>query len=158
MTIRNSIVSFLGICSVGFAGALGCQHAQPSNARAGTLDFVVRQSLKNAEPAVASGSFDVRGIDNDEHARVGIGQGTARTLHVRLPAGSYALGWNPTQPVDAANQARNDLARGGADQAWPQIVVVTADSATTVDVVVIQKAALPERRMELASAGTHGAL
>src|SRR3954454_13035419 len=101
MTIRTSIVSFLAIGSVSLAGGLGCQHAQPSDAREGTLDFVVRQS-PNAPPTLASGSFDVRGIDNDEHTRVGIGHGTARTLHVRLPAGTYALGWDPLRPVDAA--------------------------------------------------------
>jgi hypothetical protein len=157
MTIHNSIVSLLGICSVAFAGALGCQHAQPSNVREGTLDFVVRHS-PDAQDTVARGSFDVRGIDNDEHTRVGIGPGTARTLHLRLPAGTYALDWNPTSPADVANQTRGESARDGAEQEWPQIVVVTPDTATLVDVVVIQKAAHAEPRIELASAATHGAL
>src|SRR5687768_17341359 len=122
MTIRNSIVSLLGICSVSFVGALGCQQVQPSDAREGTIDFVVRQS-PSSRAAVASGSFDVRGIDNDEHTRVGIGHGMARTLSVRLPPGTYALGWNPTRPVDASEDARRDRARGASG--WPQIVVVT---------------------------------
>ncbi|MEO8180000.1 MAG: hypothetical protein ABI895_14290 [Deltaproteobacteria bacterium] len=154
MTIRTSIVSFLGICSVSFAGGLGCQSAQPSqpsDAREGTIDFVVRQS-PSSRAAVANGSFDVRGIDNDEHTRVGIGHGTTRTLHVRLPPGAYALGWNPTLPVDAASQA------SGADQEWPQIVVVTPDCATVVDVVVSTKSTRAEPVLALASAGNRGAL
>jgi hypothetical protein len=159
MTIRNSMVWFLGICSVSFAGGLGCQHAQPSppsNARVGTIDFVVRQS-PNSTDAVARGSFDVHGIDNDEHTRVGIGHGTPRQLHVRLPAGTYALDWNPTSPADVADQVHSQSARDGAEQEWPQIVVVTPDTATIVDVIVIQKATHTEPRMELASAGTRGA-
>jgi len=151
MTFRTAIVSFLGICSVSFAGGLGCQSAQPSDAREGTIDFVVRQS-PSSRAAVANGSFDVRGLDNDEHTRVGIGHGTPRTLHVRLPAGAYALGWNPTLAVDAASPA------SGADQEWPQIVVVTPDCATVVDVVVSPKGARTEPVYALASAGHRGAL
>lgn len=157
MTIRHSIVSFLGICSVSFAGGLGCQQAQPSDRREGTLDFVVRQSANSAD-AVARGSFDVHGIDNDEHLRVGIGHGTARQLQVRLPAGTYALDWNPSSPVDVVNQARGKSAHDGAEQEWPQIVVVSPDTATLVDVIVIQKAALAESRIELASAGSRSGL
>ena len=155
MTIRTSIV--LAIGSVSLAGGLGCQHAQLSDARGGTLDFVVRQST-TAQAVVASGSFDVRGIDNDEHTRVGIGHGTARTLHVRLPAGTYALGWNPLLPVDAAGQARSETTREGDVREWPQIVVVTPDSATVVDVLVSPKVAREEPVIELASAGTRAAL
>jgi hypothetical protein len=157
MTLRTAIVSFLAIGSVSLAGGLGCQHAQPSDAREGTLDFVVRQN-PNAKATVASGSFDVRGIDNDEHTRVGIGRGTARTLHLRLPAGTYALEWNPLLPVDAAIQARSETTRAGDAQEWPQIVVVTPDSATVVDVLVSPKVARMEPAIELASAGTRAAL
>jgi hypothetical protein len=157
MTIHTSIVSFLGICSVSLAGGLGCQQAQPSDSRAGTINFVVRQS-PTSPTAVASGSFDVRGLDNDEHARVGIGRGTARTLSVRLPAGSYAVAWNPTLPGEAATRSRSESAHDGAEQEWPQIVVVTPDGASVVDVVLSPQAAPAEQRIELASVGPRGAL
>ena len=158
MTIRNAIVSVLGICAVSFAGGLGCQHAQSSDSRDGTIDFVVRQG-RGAALAAASGSFDVRGIDNDEHARVGIGTGfgAARTLHVRLPAGSYAVAWNPALPVDAASRARSELARDESAQQWPQIVVVTSDSASVVEVQVNARGLRADAPMQLASVGSRSA-
>jgi hypothetical protein len=156
MTIRNSIASVLGICALSFAGGLGRQHAQPSGAREGTIDFLVRQG-HGAALAAASGSFDVRGIDNGEHVRVGIGNGTPRTLHVRLPPGSYAVAWNPALPVDAAGRARNELARDESAQEWPQIVVVTSDSASVVDVLVNAQGLRAEAPIQLASVGSRSA-
>jgi len=156
MTIRTAIVSVLGACSVILAG-LGCQQAQPTDSRAGTIDFIVRQG-HGASATAASGSFDVRGIDNDEHRRVGIGSGTTRTLHLRLPPGVYAVAWNPTLPVDAASRTRSEAARDSGAQEWPQIIVVGADGASVVDVLVSPSSVRAETPIQLASAGSRSAL
>lgn len=150
------MASLLGIGSVCFIAGLGCHPAQPVTPREGTIDFVVRQNHLAPASAAATGSFDVRGLDNDERARVGIGRGAGRTLHVRLPAGTYTVSW---QPVVATNRAGTEpVALSEADPAWPQVVVVAPNSATVVDVVLGSSGVRTERSLELASAGGHTAL
>lgn len=149
MTIRNEIVSFLAVCSVSCAAGLGCQHAPAADARYGTIDFVVRESQ-----SAPTGSFEVRGLDNAERARIGIGRGTARTLHVQLPAGAYSVAWNPAAPSDTERAKSAD----GTEQQWPQVVVVTPAGASVVDVLTSSKSARPEGHLALASENTTAAL
>jgi hypothetical protein len=155
MTIRNSIVLALAMAAASFAAGLDCQHAQPSGSREGTIDFVVRQGEGRA-PATAHGSFDVRGLDNDEHTHVGIGNGTPRTLHVRLPAGAYTVTWIPTLPVDATSPAPSELTGDESAAEWPKIVVVGRDSASVVDVLV-RTGARCEAPLQLASVSSGSA-
>jgi hypothetical protein len=156
MTFRTSVASLLGICSIGFAAGLGCHPAQPVTPREGTIDFVVRQNQLAPSSAPAAGSFDVRGLDNDERASVGIGRGAGRTLHVRVPAGTYTVSWTPVVTPNGAGTAA--VALSEADPAWPQVVVVAPNSATVVDVVLGSKGARGERSLELASIAAHAAL
>jgi hypothetical protein len=123
--------------------------------RQGTIDFVVRQN-QLAPASAAGGSFDVRGLDNDERARVGIGRGAGRTLHVRLPAGTYTVNWLPVVTPNGAGTA--PVALSEADPAWPQVVVVAPDSVTVVDVILGSKGERAERSLELASVGSRAAL
>lgn len=155
MTFRNSVASLLGICAISFAAGLGCHQAQPLTPREGTIDFVVRQN-QLAPASAAAGAFDVRGLDNDERASVGIGRGAGRTLHVRLPAGTYTVSWQPVVTPNGAGTA--PVALSEADPAWPQVVVVAPNSATVVDVVLGSKGARGERSLELASVGSRAAL
>lgn len=113
---------FLGLCTLALA-TVGCREPQSAD---GTIEFVVR-SIEEVGASVPRGSFEVRGIDNDEHARVGIGSSAARTLSIRLPAGAYSVAWR------AANRAP---ARESSASEWPQIVVVAPEASATVDVFV----------------------
>lgn len=117
---------FLGLCSLGLA-TLGCHDAQDAQ---GTIEFVVR-SIEDVGAAVPRGSFEVRGLDNAEHARVGIGSSTARTLSLRLPAGSYSVAWLPASTTGS----RRKGSEPGASE-WPQVVVVSPEASATVDVFV----------------------
>jgi hypothetical protein len=156
MSFRNAVASLLGICAIGFAAGLGCHPAQPVTPREGTIDFVVRQNQLAPASAPAAGSFDVRGLDNDERASVGIGRGAGRTLHVRLPVGTYTISWMPVVTPDGTGTA--PVALSEADPAWPQVVVVTPNGATVVDVVLGSKGARGERSLELASIDGRAAL
>jgi hypothetical protein len=156
MTFRNSVASLLGVGSISLAAGLGCHPAQPVARREGTIDFVVRQNQLASASAAAAGSFDVRGLDNDERASVGIGRGVGRTLHVRVPAGMYTVSWTPVVTPNGAGTA--PVAQSEADPAWPQVVVVAPDSAAVVDVVLGSKGARAERSLELASVGSRAAL
>lgn len=125
MTTKTAL--FLGLCSLGLA-ALGCREPRFANDAEGTLEFVVRAPT-GANGAV-QGSFEVRGIDNDERARVGIGNSAARTLSLRLPVGAYAVAWRPsTSTSSAGTAASQQAALEGA-----QIVVVSPESSATIDV------------------------
>jgi hypothetical protein len=119
---------FLGLCSLGLA-TLGCRDAQHTE---GTIEFVVR-SIEEVGGAVPRGSFEVRGLDNDEHARVGIGSSAARTLSLRLPAGAYSVAWLPSSSADSRRSAA--ASEPGASE-WPQVVVVSPEASATVDVFV----------------------
>lgn len=120
---------FLGLCSLGL-GTIGCNQPRPANDAEGTLEFVV-PAREAAGGAVPQGSFEVRGIDNDEHARVGIGSSTARTLSLRLPVGAYSVAWRPSRAVGS----RGRLApRAEALPVRSQIVVVSPEYSATVDV------------------------
>jgi hypothetical protein len=154
MTFRNAAASLLGLCSVSLVAGLGCHPAQPLTPREGTIDFVVRQNQLAPAGATAVGSFDVRGLDNDERASVGIGRGAGRTLHVRLPAGTYTVSWNP---VLTPSRSAAPALLSEADPSWPQVVVVSPDSATVVEVVLGSRALGGERPLELASVGRHAA-
>src|SRR3954470_16618758 len=156
MTFRTSVASLLGISSISLAAGLGCHPAQPVTPREGTIDFVVRPNQLALTSAAVPGAFDVRGLDNDERASVGIGRGAGRTLHVRLPAGTYTVSWMPVVTPDATGTA--PVALSEADPAWPQVVVVAPNSATVVDVVLGSKDARAERSIELASVGSGAAL
>jgi hypothetical protein len=127
----------LVLCSLGLA-AIGCREPRSANDAEGTLEFVVRP-LADVGSGVPQGSFEVRGIDNDEHARVGIGSSAARTLSLRLPAGAYSVAWRPS----AGEPARQHDTLGG-----PQIVVVAPEYSATVDVL----GAAQRARSTLASA------
>ncbi len=118
----------LSLCSLGLA-SLGCR--TPHGAE-GTIEFVVR-SIEDVGGAVPQGSFEVRGIDNAEHARVGIGSSTARTLSLRLPAGSYSVAWRPSFSTGRRSEAPASEPKASE---WPQIVVVSPASSATVDVFV----------------------
>ena len=156
MTFRNSVASLLGICFIGLASGRSCLQDQPLTAHNGTIDFVVRQHQPAPSGAVATGSFDVRGLDNDERASVGIAHGAGRTLHVRVPAGTYTVSWKPVVSTDRTGTA--PVLLGEADPAWPQVVVVTPNSAAVVDVVLGSKGARAERSLELASVGGRATL
>ena len=129
---------FACLCSLGLA-ATGCRDAGGSDSSSGepsggegTIEFVVR-SIEEVGGAVPQGSFEVRGIDNDEHARVGIGRSTARTLSLRLPAGSYSVAWRPSGSV--GGRQRSGASEPAASE-WPQIVVVPPEASATIDVFV----------------------
>lgn len=119
---------FLCLSSLGLA-ALGCRD---THGMGGKIEFVVR-SIEDVGGAVPKGSFEVRGIDNDEHARVGIGSSTARTLSLRLPAGAYSVAWRPSSLGGGRAGA---LASEPKASEWPQIVVVSPESSAIVDVFV----------------------
>jgi hypothetical protein len=156
MTFRHSVASLFWLCSISCAAGLACHPAQPMTPREGTIDFVVHQKQLAPTGAAAAGRFDVRGLDNDERASVGIGRGAGRTLHVRLPAGTYTVSWKPVVTPNGAGTAPVKLS--DADPAWPQVVVVAPNRATIVDVVLGSKGDLGERALELASAGSRAAL
>ena len=156
MTFQNAVASFVGICSLSFAAGIGCHPAQPVTPREGTIDFVVRQSQLAPAGAAAAGTFDVRGLDNDERASVGIGRGAGRTLHVRVPAGTYTVSWQPVVMTNGAGTAPVSLSE--ADPAWPQVVVVVPNGATVVDVVLGSRGARAEPSLELASVSSRAAL
>jgi hypothetical protein len=101
-----------------------------------------------------AGNFDVRGLDNDERAYVGVGR-AGRTLHVRLPAGTYTVSWTPVVMTNRAGTAPVALSK--AEPAWPQVVVVAPNSASVVDVVLGSQGARSERSLELASVGRRAA-
>ncbi|MEY4549526.1 MAG: hypothetical protein RL685_5721 [Pseudomonadota bacterium] len=113
----------LVLCSLGLA-ALGCREPRSANDAEGTLEFVVRP-IAEVGSGVPQGSFEIRGIDNDERARVGIGSSAARTLSLRLPAGAYSVAWRPSAGEPAAQRDTLD---------GTQIVVVAPETSATVDV------------------------
>lgn len=128
---------FLGLCLLGLA-ASGCRGPHSANDAEGTLEFVVR-SIEDVGSAVPQGSFEVRGIDNDEHARVGIGSSTARTVRLRLPAGAYSVAWRPS-PQPRGSRARLTPRLEAAPQP-SQIVQVSPEYSATVDVFVAAQSA-----------------
>ncbi|HEU4579729.1 MAG TPA: hypothetical protein VFS67_15830 [Polyangiaceae bacterium] len=156
MSFRNAVASLLGVCSVSVFAGLGCHAAQPLTPREGTIDFVIRQPRLAPAGAAVVGSFDVRGLDNDERASVGIGRGAGRTLHVRLPAGTYTVSWKPALPPSHWGTA--PVALSEADPTGPQVVVVAPNSATVVDVVLGSRGVRGERPLELASVSGRAAL
>lgn len=117
---------FLGLCSLGLA-AIGCREPRSARDAEGTLEFVVRP-FADVGSSMPQGTFEIRGIDNDEHARVGIGSSAARTLSLRLPAGAYSVSWRPSASGAGEPARQRDTLEG------PQIVVVAPDDPATVDV------------------------
>jgi len=137
-----------GVCTLALAAGSACRSTPAAAAHESAIDFVV---WPNAATRVPSGSFDVRGIDNDEHVRVGIGSGFARTLRVRMPAGAYAVAWTPAEPESTAGGV--NVAQDTERQEWPHIIVVADDGPTTVGVHLPPHGSRTEPRLELASAG-----
>jgi hypothetical protein len=150
----SRIVQFLGVCLLAAAAGAGCRSARTGAERESAIDFVVWPNANVARRA-SIGSFDVRGIDNDEHTRVGIGSGSARTLHVRVPAGAYAVAWTPAAESDtrAAAAALETVLLEEGRQEWPQIIVVSDGGPTTIDVHLAPHGSRTEPRLELASVG-----
>ena len=129
MTFRSSLLSLV---LSGSAAVLGCQQAAPTHAD-GAIEFVVQPPrLVTRAP---SGSFDVRGIDNPVHVRVGVG--SSRSLRLQLPSGTYAVSWEPA--VSFERNAAGPMLPAQPTKS-PQVLLVPNGGVASVDVLATASA------------------
>jgi len=141
--------SLLSLMVSGSAAVLGC-HQTPSVAGPdGAIEFVVQPARAALVDGAPIGSFDVRGIDSSVRLRVGVG--SARTLRVRLPSGSYAVAWDPA--VSFERDAAGPALPADATES-PQVVLVPPGGTASVDVVATDCAVRASAMRAALSAGS----
>ena len=126
MSFRRFIA--LSLLSVG-PSLLGCETAYPRS-KDGALAIRVHPSIGSPRAAPARGSFSLRGIDAAQRKRIVLAGDAYQTLHVPLPAGAYAVQWEPAE--GPALRVDPHAIEAGAEP--PRIVVVAPGQLTLIDV------------------------